>query len=126
MSSDLIVNSRQASADYGKYIPQSIRALRAAEVLKIDCLPNDSAPVFSKLASSGPERETKIAFHRKEQKRCCTENTTPGERLARLQDPPRGHVLARTAPGVARCKEHPERAVIFGLSHGISGRRCGA
>ncbi len=48
---------------------------RSVEILKIDCLLNDPAPVFCKLAPSGSECESKIAFPRMEQKRCCTENT---------------------------------------------------
>ena len=82
MSSDLIVNSpvlahdTPTPADYRKYPAEHSRSAgRAAGVLKIDCLPNDPAPVFHKLAPSGSECETKIAFPRKEQKRCCTEST---------------------------------------------------
>jgi hypothetical protein len=80
MISDLIVNSpfclTTAPADFRKYPAEHLRSAgRAAGVLKIDCLPNDPAPVFHKLASSGSECETKIAFPQKEQERCCTEST---------------------------------------------------
>ena len=48
-------------ADYRKY-PQSIRrSADRAGALKIDCLPNDPAPVLYKLAPSGSECEPKIA-----------------------------------------------------------------
>jgi hypothetical protein len=73
MISDLIVNSpvclTTAPADFRKYPAEHSRSAgRAAGVLKIDCLPNDPAPVFHKLASSGSECETKIAFPQKEKK----------------------------------------------------------
>ena len=41
-------------------VPQSIRALRAAGFLKIDCLLNQPIPVVCKLAPSEPESESKL------------------------------------------------------------------
>jgi hypothetical protein len=58
-----------------KYPAEHSRSPGRAGRLKIDCLLNDPAVVFCKLASSGSECESKIAFPRMEQKRCCTENT---------------------------------------------------
>ena len=53
----LTSRQRTPEAD-SKNIPQSIRALRAAGLLKIDCLLNDPAPVFHKLAPCGSEHES--------------------------------------------------------------------
>src|SRR5205807_379612 len=52
--------------DLGRPIKENIpaehsRSAGRAGVLKIDCLPNDPAPICYNLASSGSEREPKIA-----------------------------------------------------------------
>src|SRR6516165_5752921 len=76
-------------ADYRKISAEHSRSADRAGVLKIDCLPNDPAPGFFKLAPSGSGVRAQNCVARMEEKRCCTENTAPCSRFQQMGDAPR-------------------------------------
>src|SRR6516165_10385235 len=74
-------------ADYRKISAEHSRSADRAGVLKIDCLPNDPAPGFFKLAPSGSGVRAQNCVTRMEEKRCCTENTAPCSRYQQMGTP---------------------------------------
>ena len=74
------------------------RSAARAGFPKIDCLLNALPRSVTRLAPSRSECESKNAFLRMEQKRCCTENTVPcSRRIGTVTDFPAGDLKRESA-----------------------------